>query len=378
MSGNSEILSPIDPDFKKETPPMGDLERRLSHALSIHSVVSTSSSSAEINTTPSFTKIGAGACGAIFAEAGKSLVAKLAKNPGLELWNDYKMHTLIYEKATPLGARIRIPRPYFFVPGDDAEYFEKHTTLVEAAEDICNLPTHVLVTERIVPLPQITRTLLIEKYCSPHLQPSALACAGNRDCLVRVYLGSSNGKSGRSFFSLRNFKLHLNQLAELDLDLDTITSRMAEALAIMHWAAKTDARDVEFVLGHSAQEIPISPKTHDEISNMEPNSFTGPSSRVHDDFFHRTTELWLLDFNQVWPVTMDQAGVDGMVDAFKANDPYYPRPLQEGQFARRLWNQFVENYLSVADSIMGEMKQLPRLFLEGIIEAERAKAQRNA
>ncbi|KAL7619918.1 hypothetical protein AAE478_010465 [Parahypoxylon ruwenzoriense] len=154
---------------------------------------------------------------------------------------------------------------------------------------------------------------------------------------------------------------------------------MAEALAIMHWAARTDARDVEFALRSSMQKVPISPKSHSEILKMQPGSFTGPSSRLNEDFFQRTTELWLLDFNQVRLVTLDQRGVNQMVEAFKVNDPYFPKPLQEDQFARRLWNRFVESYLRMADYILvkhdRQVRELPRMFLRGIIELQRTKEE---
>ncbi|KAI2615390.1 zinc finger protein-domain-containing protein [Hypoxylon sp. NC1633] len=384
-----QLLSVL--DSTAETAParrqLGELERSLSNALSIHGVVSTSSSfaqrqaAAQLENKQSFTKIGAGACGAIFAQDGKSYVLKLAKTTGQELWNDYSMHTLIFEKMRAYKASVHVPEPYFFVTQDNEDFFDTHASLVEAAKDTCNLPTDVLVTERIIPLPRITRALLIKKYCVQHHQQAALTDHANRDCIVRVYLGSLKGESGRRFFSLRNFKLHLNQLAELDMDLGTIASEMAKALAIMHWSAKTDARDVEFALGSSSHKVPVSPKSYAEISKMPRKSSTGPPSGIMEDFFHRTTELWLLDFNQVRSVTFDQGGVEQMIDAFKVNDPYFPRPLQDDELAKTVWNQFAESYLRMAGSILvdheRQIQELPRRFLRGIIEVQRRKAAGN-
>lgn len=78
--------------------------------------------------------------------------------------------------------------------------------------------------------------------------------------MVRIYLGSMAGKTGAGttgmgmFFSLRNLKLHLNQLIELGIGIEDLARRMGVALAVMHWGAKTDARDVEFVLGSSSKK----------------------------------------------------------------------------------------------------------------------------
>ncbi|KAI1458351.1 zinc finger protein-domain-containing protein [Annulohypoxylon moriforme] len=387
---NTKLFSPLDPheeEHSTETQPLGDIEQRLGHLLSRHSAVSASLSflqgkqqaAEEIGSNSSFIKIGAGACGAIFAEDGEALVTKLAKAHNKDLWNDYTMHTLIFEKAQAFNVEVQIPRPYFFVPKDDQEYFEKHLNLCETARDTCHLPTDILVAERIVPLPKITRMLLIEKYCVPHHRSDALADPANRDCLVRVYLGSQKGKSRGRFFSLRNLKLHLNQLAELELGVDALSHQMAEALATMQWAAETDARDVEFALGSSSQIIPISPKSYAEIMKMEPASYTGPLSRHHEDFFRRTTQLWLLDFNQVRSVTLDQKGIDQMVDAFKVNDPYFPRPLQKDRLAKRIWNQFVRSYLKTSHFILmnrdKKIQDLPQKFLEGVIEVQRNKEE---
>ncbi|OTA89710.1 hypothetical protein M434DRAFT_398426 [Hypoxylon sp. CO27-5] len=221
------------------TSQLSDLDKELKRMLSIRTIVSTSSSGAPKQATAQaregrpFKKIGAGACGAVFAQDGKSLAMKLAKSTDSDLWNDYLMHRLSFEK-----------------------------------------------------------------YCAPLIKPQAFADPANKDCLERVYLGSPEAKSRGMFFSLRNFKLHLKQMVELQLNVEAMTSQMAETLAVMHWAARTDARDVEFVLGSSTMKLPLAAKSYSELVEMEPCSFTGPESRTHEDFFHRKTELWLLDFNQ--------------------------------------------------------------------------------
>lgn len=325
-------------------------ELELHRMLSLQSRIPTTSSEAQHHAAQSqseipFRKIGAGACGAIFAQDGKSIVMKLAKTDDeLSLWNDYRRHTRIANQFRKWGfTEVRVPECYYFVPKDDPRYFGQRPQLVEAAKEVCNLPTSALVTERIWPLPKDIRTLLIDKYCAPRIKEAAFSDAANKDCLVRVYLGSLQGKSGGLFFSLRNFKMHLNQMVDLQLDVKAMAGRMGIAMAIIHWAAGTDGRDVEFVLGSS-----------------------------------RTTNLWLLDFNQVQSITMDEAGVAKAIEAVRINDPYLPRPRGTSRIEKQAWNAFAVNYISAADAILGEgndqqLLALPRMFIRGLIELQERK-----
>jgi hypothetical protein len=133
------------------------------------------------------------------------------------------------------------------------------------------------------------QTLLIDKYCAePNNKPRARTrpANDNNNCLVRVYLGSTEGKktAAQKSFSLRNFKLHLNHAIELQLEVRALARSMGTALAIMHWAAETDARGVEFVLGSSCKTV--SPALDsDRLEDVAPLSYTGPGSRRTEDLF---------------------------------------------------------------------------------------------
>jgi hypothetical protein len=131
--------------------------------LSLHSEVSTSSSEARRNAAAqaeeveTYRSIGAGNCGVVFAQDGKSTVTKLARYDGEALWNDYLMHWKIAKAFKRFNLHeIKTPACYFFVPRKETKYFDKHPNLVQAAEttDRLNLPTAGLVTERILPLPK--------------------------------------------------------------------------------------------------------------------------------------------------------------------------------------------------------------------------------
>jgi hypothetical protein len=327
-----------------------------------------------------FKKIGAGACGAIFAQAGQPLAVKLAKGDNAALWNDYKKHANIASQFARYGVvvddQIRVPACYFFVPPQTTSYFDRNPDLVRAAEQIVNFPTAALVSERIEPLPHPTRVRLVEKYCSPRNRLEAVADAANRDCLVRLYLGSTQGKTGGRFFSLRNLKLHLNHMVDIKLDVVALARRMGIAFALMHWAAKTDGRDVEFVLGSSSAKMHVALPVG-EIMALEEQTYTGPPSWVNGDFFGRTTEMWLLDFNQVQTITLDDAGVAMAVEAVKLNDPYIPMPLRESAVEKKIWEAFVDSYLKMSDTVLEEEgARLPRKFIAGITELERERMQR--
>lgn len=77
--------------------------------------------------------------------------------------------------------------------------------------------------------------------------------------------------------------------------------------------------------------------------DVKPLSYTGPSSRTTEDIFSQATEtkLWVLDFDQVEPITMDTNGVERAVDAATRNDPYLPKPLQTTVHEQEAWKAFV-------------------------------------
>lgn len=359
----------------------------LRRMLSLHSVHSTRSSNTEVQQSAqhhagkkSFRKIGAGACGVVFAPDGEPLVFKFARTSDGMLWNEHQMHASICEAFAKFPDMVvRIPDYHFYIPKDDDEYLLAYPELREAVEPTCNLPTSYFVSERILPLPEPIRAELITKFCTPRLQQGARDDVANKDCLVRVYLGSQQGRVNPRFFSLRNFKLYLNQMAELNMDIELLAHRMARALSVMHWEAQTDARDVEFVLGSSAKAVGqrLSATT---LRNITTETRTGPAN--YHDFFIRTTEFWVLDFNQVRSINLDVEGVRQALDAVTVNDPYFPRPLQESTEAKLVWNAFALEYYKFSTLILQDKQishnlDLPGLFLKGLIDIEHKRMARN-
>lgn len=333
-----------------------------------------------------YVKIGVGACGAVFAEPGQPYAFKLAKNQdGSDLWNDYRMHKRIAQRFALYGStRFQIPSCGYFVPKTDTLFWERHKRLALGARETCDTPCAVLAMERISPLPKVTRFAIVQRFCRRDIRELAMSSKANEDCLVRPYLGSMHGND-TCFLSLRNFKLHLNHMRDLDINATDIARRMAEALAIMHWSAQTDARDIEFVLGGSRPRVRLvapGPALVGESAGIEEQAYTGPSSRGFPDFLQRVTDLWVLDFNQVRPITMNLAGVLQAIEAFRMNDPYFPRPLQESPIQKQVWEAFAKRYLDTSAYIIefeglgngNKLAQyLPRWFISGLTGKERGR-----
>ncbi|OHE93202.1 hypothetical protein CORC01_11519 [Colletotrichum orchidophilum] len=372
-----ELLSLLDEVSETSSRPKSrtSLETDLKRMLSIRTVVSTNSSEAAQNSDhDTYTKIGAGACGAIFSLDGSTTAIKLGKvADSMELWTDYKMHIIIRDAVLKHKIiNVSVPENRGFIKADHKSFWLKNTAVIDAAKKDINFPTEGLVAERILPLAEPVRKLLIEKFCAPRIRAKAHADPANKDCLIRPYLGSLEGRTSTLFFSLRNFKLHLNQIDELGLDMVEIAKDMGEVLAVMHWEARTDARDVEFVLGSCAVSMR---HVHNETNFRDmpkPARSIAPESEDIKDFTQRATTLWLLDFNQVRTISLDAAGVAVAIDAFKVNDPYFPRPLLSHPRAGQLWNAFATSYLDMSVNILGHGK-LPILFLKGVINMQREK-----
>ncbi|KAI0880391.1 zinc finger protein-domain-containing protein [Annulohypoxylon maeteangense] len=369
-ASSMEIDNDRDPEFK-------NMLKKVLHLSLDDSIHSPSSKVDGQETTPSaqsFKQIGEGGCSAVFTLKGRSLAIKISKESRFGQWNDYVMHTLIYEEIKRRTVDVMVPRCYFFVPAEDLTFFDKNPGLVEAARRVCDIPTDILVSERIPPLDDETRTALINQYCAPRLRLRAVADPKNNDCLVKIYLGSMEGKIGETPFSLRNFELHLNQMIDMGLDVDSMASRVGQALAVMHWAASVDAWGVQFVLGGSSKPSPL---RYLDIEEMEPSTYTGPKSRVIEHFLCRRTVLWMLNFDQVQPITMDFAGVSQAVQAAVFGSVYLPKRYSRNATQKRVWDSFSDQYVKTSNIILQcedrKSQQLPRSFLDQLNKLELRK-----
>ncbi|RAH64703.1 zinc finger protein [Aspergillus aculeatinus CBS 121060] len=331
-------------------------QARLKRLLSTRSAVSTSSSFAErqqaaVGCNAPFREIGTGSIGKVFEQGGtlwafKVLLIDLTD----KLWNNYLMHLRIQDSFDQLGYDtygLEIPRNLHLFP-DDSTFPRR--------------PREILCMERIFPLPQPIRHALIDLFCNPNHINAAKNSSANKDCLIRLMLGrkryGSSLPGGSRFFSLRNYKLHVDQIQELELDADAYASNMADALAILHWHARIDAMDVEFVLGSTPFDLNAvrRPVPLRDVMRLRAGSSTleRATNRV-PNFKKRIVSLWMLDFDACRAISMDTEGVNRAVQAFVDNEPYSPRPFTNDHYSERLWQLFSQRY------------PLPRQFVNGVM-----------
>lgn len=338
--------------------------------------------------TAAFRSIGFGQCGLIFERPGRNYVVKIAK-PTYEsaLWSDFVCHYYVY-KAFEQQKQIpecRVPRLFSFIPKTHQRWWDENLPFFTEIHRSLSLPAMALITERILPLPKIGREALIDKYCAPTFRSAVAMNPINRDCLARVYLGKRRLGNAQPplNFTLRNFNLHLDQMVELGLPIESYATAIGEALAIIHWAARVDGYDIEIVLG-SEGNVTYSRDVHrlldlspEEVATLPP--FTDIETLMTVNFKRRTTRLWILDFNlcnnfseqvaQEHPEVL----IKHLVTAFYENDPYYPLPCMDLELDQKLWAIFSARYLKKGKEILEgdeRLAVLPRMFIDACILRE--------
>jgi hypothetical protein len=94
-------------------------------------------------------------------------------------------------------------------------------------------------------------------------------------------------------------------MEDLNLEVRAYAHAMRDALAMMHWGAKVDANDIEFVLAP--------PRAGSSISASFQSHYLGEHS------------MWILDFDCCRILPVNEAGIEQACAAFFKNDPFYPR-----------------------------------------------------
>ena len=338
----------------------------LARGLSIRSLISTTSSFARTAQKAAndeqlqlFREIGMGSCGVVFEQLGTNHIAKRALSEDLnELWNDFSTHVKVSEAFSDcqdLGYSIRVPRCMGWRGCNSPEDKSWWSSNGDRFPVDYQFAGNLLFSERILPLPPSIRRALIELYCKPAIQQSALDSTGNKNCLVRLYLGRRRQSTRPGmFFTLKNFKLHLDQMEQLNLDTESFAKEMAFSLAVLHWRVEVDGRDVEFVLGSEPNSsVNTTTPSSQKLQQIKPGTSTMPQGSSLD-FQHRTVNIWLLDFNQCRRLSPDHDGILVAVDAFFINDPYYPRPSKSNKADHALWEVFRQEYLRVSQALAPE------------------------
>jgi len=129
---------------------------------------------------------------------------------------------------------------------------------------------------------------------------------------------------------------------------------IADALAIIHWEAGIDGRDIEFIIGSAPSET-----TKTYTMPIKPGqSFDDALER---NFQKRRNKLWVIDFNQCrrFPRTIE--GCEDAAQAFWDNEPYYPRPDNSNPDKAQLWDCFEETYIRRSNLILQDCRTTIRL-----------------
>lgn len=286
--------------------------------------------------TEKYRCIGRGFCGSIWSSNPDSLEAIKREDggSGRSVSNDLTMHKRVLatlDHYTPTSP-ISIPACHTLIQPDNTAWWNARNAHFPDTYSPCR----TLITERIPAMPLPVRQLLIERYCPSGLTSFVSSNPADEDCLVRPYLGRRRLTrpltSRFARFSLRNYALHVDQVEELGLYASQYARAMAEALAMMHWVARVDANDVEFVLA---------PPRKGEEKCFQ--------SQVIGDHC-----LWILDFDRCRDMALSEEGIEQACAAFFRNDPYYPRPGRGNDEDRRLWAVFRERFLEVSRGIFGK------------------------
>ncbi|KAL7936353.1 zinc finger domain-containing protein [Trichoderma chlorosporum] len=373
-----------------EKSPSKDILSRLLQPQSIVSIATSPISTNHdiLNLSIGYRKIGFGQCGLVFSKPGTTTVVKISRPYFHEgLWNDFLCHLRIYRAFTrqTIQPACRLPLVYSFVSKTDTTWWDANKALFLERSSEFPLPSMGLVSQRIPQLPRVIRHAIIDLYCPEILKEHVKSNPINRDCLVRIYLGrrrNSNAPPPPNF-ALRNYNLHLDQMINLDLPVKEYATAIAEALALIHWAAHVDAYDVEFVLGgevasaHTQQTTDLLSQQLHVLEHIEP----GFANTIL--LQQRTSRIWVLDFNLCsrWSeealLERPEDVINQLVLAFFENDPYYPLPEMDSDENKELWFTFSQEYLRRANEVLlqsvhyKETQHLPGLFIKQCIERER-------
>ena len=294
--------------------------------------------------------IGRGSCGSVFEIPGTPIAFKKSSNTEA-LWNDFRLTNMVHNALIEAQSVLQQALPDRTIPWTPMchEFFLESSSWW--ANDLSRFAIGnrkeraVFFVDRILPLPQTAREALMRTYFdeAPDVQEEAFNSEENKHCLVRVYLGANETPKelAESYDTLLNFPLKLNMIEDLDLDVDGLAIEMAIGLAVIHWGAKVNGMDSEFVLGSSAA------KPREATQGFTANC---PPREVHEvDFKTRATHLWLIDFDKLSPINFTKDDIDRkLVLAFLGNDPYFPRP----DIDPKLWLVFSNAYVKASHAIL--------------------------
>ncbi|KKP00249.1 hypothetical protein THAR02_07662 [Trichoderma harzianum] len=328
-------------------------------------------------------RIGQGHCGTVWAVRcsdcnGHHHMAMKREDgaPGRSITLEYQMHQkLLKAFLSSRFTSFAIPKSFGYLASQDSATWSDILPRLPKNYTGCN----AIVSEKIIPVSTSIRRLLVQKLRSDVSVEDVINSQSNEHCLIRPYLGRRRYRRNETepatgqqrqrlrAFSLRNFPLHLDQMEQLGIDAGDYAIGMADALAFLHWVAKVDGNDVEFVLARPrSQSDTGSTQSQTDERRLNNTKILGPHT------------LWMLDFDLCRDLTLDDKGIEQACKAFWRNDPFYPRPGSSNAENQRLWTIFEERFMvSSAEALRFQpdpIKQLPKLLIERIKEAKATMA----
>ncbi|KAH0498637.1 hypothetical protein TgHK011_005881 [Trichoderma gracile] len=329
-------------------------------------------------------RIGQGRCGTVWAvrcspcdETDHSHLAMKREDgsTGRSIAHEYRIHQMITSISSTFTS-FAIPRSIGFLDGEDDAAWSVILPRLPPDYTACN----ALISEKILPVNESARRLLVQTFRPDVDTEEIMRSQSNEHCLVRPYLGrrrfhqsemggASTGESKTRrrlrALSLRNYPLHMDQMEQLGIDPSGYAVAMAEALAFLHWVAKVDGNDVEFVLGQPRCQS----DTSSSSSSLTRARGTTTCSDTNTAILGPHV-LWILDFDLCRDMSPDEEGVDQAHRAFWGNDPYFPRPGSSNPADERLWAIFQDRYMEASATALQVasvgVKRLPGLFIEQI------------
>lgn len=153
------------------------------------------------------------------------------------------MHRRFLTSTQSTRLPFLVPHSYKMLQANDPEYPYNLPADKE--------PCEKYIQEHIPPLPLSIRSTLINLYCPPAKRDGVRKSKKDEDCLVRLYCGKRRSAYDqtrhKSFFTLRNYGLCVDQMEHLGIDVDRVVAVLAKSLADCYWVAHIDANDSEWV-----------------------------------------------------------------------------------------------------------------------------------
>lgn len=215
-------------------------------------------------------KIGQGSFASVWAAGGLAFKVCLHASGQDELKQEFNHLTVIHKTCNFSNHFFLIPRPVAFSPLQDIDLIFSPSSVDPAVSSRRHIPDigparfqelrlHGLETAAFALSRVREITLTVAEYVRQHFYPSHCPLNAPLARLCRIYLGKPTSAPSR-FLNTNNFNLDLKRYTQLALAMSLpsaaqVAFGMGETLGRLHFAAKLDGRDIEFVLGSVGEEI---------------------------------------------------------------------------------------------------------------------------